>query len=285
MSEHFEDFKRNINNPYNIKGFYKLFNQEYIKENIDLALIESKILGEAVKPKIDTKALINDILLKAIPNTNKRSPSSLPTPATFGTNNNTPIKPDNIDFIKFNDYSNAYRNNTNVSTLEKQLEDIELSTIKTRIKEILKEIKFNDKDFDCELYMKFINNPEIDQHNLNRIKAHLESELGSYEGRSLVMDFAIAGTGLLEGYFDGTKSVLGYKPDLTGLSDTFELSLRKRKIETATIYRQGKELIGLGPVSQIGLDLLVTTVITAQKNQGKSSETQKAIKLRERLNS
>jgi hypothetical protein len=280
MSEHFDDFKRNLNNPYNIKDFYKLLNEQNIKDDANP--------GEIVKKKVDTKGIINDLLAKAMVNSNKpKGPTSLPNAGSFTGSSNASFNsvPSNVDFIKLNDYSSVYKSSQAVSTLEKQLEDIELSTIKSRIKELLKEIKIADKDFDCELYVKFMNNPETDQHNLNKIRSILENELGGYEGRSFVTDIIIAGTGLLEGHFDGTKSVLGYNLDLTGLSDTFDLSLRKRKIETAAIYRQGKESLGLGPISQLAIDLLVNTVITAQKNSGKSNETQKAIKLRERLNS
>ena len=189
-------------------------------------------------------------------------------------------KPVMSDFIGFNYVPTIDYKEDDVN---RQLEDIFKQRKKNRIKELLKEIKIEDTTFDADAYFRIINNPNITDQALKTITEILEQELSCYEGKSSVTDFILMGTGFLEGYFDGSISVCGSNPDLEGLSDTMEVTLRKRKMETTNVHRDVKETLGFGSYAQLGFDLLTATVTTAQKNKRGTSATKRAIKLKKNI--
>jgi hypothetical protein len=293
--EHFENFKKNVHNPYNIKGFYSLFNNSNVKEGVNIEDIEARIVGEAVKVKIDPQAEVNKILSSnKIPLTTgpthpelqksngwiQPQPSSYPVSSPFTST----AALGSFDFVKNTDYTTNY---TMVpkSTLEKKMDFIQLERLRCRCKELLKELKTNDKEFDCDPYYNIIQDPEVDQMMLEEVRAILEVELSGYEGRSFISDGIVAVLGIAEKYFDGSTSVMGHKIDLTGLADTTDVSLRKRKMETTAVYRDVKEKIGIGPYLQLGFDIAVNVAITAQKNSSGATDTQRAVRTKERMKS
>ena len=274
--EHFESFRRNINNPYNIKGFHVLFNKDNIREDVDVKEVEAKLLGEKTVTKFNPKEALNAILSKVkIPD----RPGPIPKSFESDLKPLDRIKP--FEFIKPRDYTSDY-NIVNKTTLEQQLEQLQIGRLRNDIKKTIKDIIIQDKDFDASDYINILENPEADKDVLNQIKFILESELGGYEGRGSVVDGIETFLSFAEKYFDGNRTVMGQKIDLTGLTATAVPTLRKRKMETTAVYKDVKEKLGVGPYFQLGFDVVSSIAITAHNNSNSSSDLQRAVRTKER---
>lgn len=288
--EYITEFKKNINNPYNIKAFFKLFNKNNLKENLtdsDIKEFQSEILKERKKKrktKIDD--ILNDIgITYKNPNINDKLKDLNNrveiTPVDTVIDTGTVSKISGFDFLETDiDDDNDYGD----TTIELEMEGIDKERIKGRIRTVLREIKLVDDHYDVDIYYRITENNGISIDQLSHILSIVEGELSGYEGRTFVKDGIIMVTGFVEGYFDGTVNVLNRFPDLSGLQDAMEVSLRKRKVETANIHRTIRDKVGLGPWTQIGIDVFLNAGITIQRNaKGSTNETANAVRLKRNL--
>lgn len=267
FTEDIDTLKRNLKNPYNIRSFHKQLNKSKIKDGIDPHQIESKLLGEKVIEAFDVDEAINNILPGE-----KIKKKERPALA--------PLKNKKVEFLGKFDYS-SYQSE---DTLEKKLEALALDKAKRRIREVIKEIKIKNEDFQVEDYLELINDPEITKEIIDSIKEELDEELASYEGRSMIQDAIILGADLVEGYFNGSQTLFGHAIDLTGFSDTVEVNIRKRKTETKHIHSQIRGVVGSGAYTQIGLDLLISAASTCRKNsRNDTNNTKRAIQLKKKM--
>lgn len=297
--EYIPEFKKNINNPYNIKGFYKLFNNQNIKPTIkdeDIKSIQSSILNEQNSNRKSIEDVIKDygVNYSTVDFNDKfKNLNSTQKLVSHGDDDykmnykadyldqNTSIKEvENFDFIE---EIKEYESDEEVS-IEKEMEAIEKERIKSRIRTVLREIKLSDTNYEVEVYYNIIKKPGIKLSQLTHVLNILETDLSGFEGQSFIKDGIVAITGMVESYVDGTVNIMGRYPDLTGLSNSMEVSLRKRKIETAKIHRNFREKVGWGPWSQVGIEFVLNTGITIQRNsRGTDSETQNAVRLRRNI--
>lgn len=265
--EYIDNFKRDLHNPINIKGFYTTFNNENIKDNINIKDEEALLLNEKLETKIDVDVMIKNILAGKSINTN--------------TSVKAPINKAYSMMSDFLPFDTTYGEESN--SLKKEMENLEMELLKNRGRDLLKEITILDSKFNVDVYSNIIENKTVNKDTLIQIINVLESEISSNEGRTLVQEGIIVLAGVVESYFDGSKDVFGHNVNLKGLSDNLEVSLRKRKTETSIIHRQLKESIGLGPVMQIGLDILINTASTAQRNHRGTSNVKRAVKIKKKL--
>ena len=281
-------YRNNLENPLNLKGFRLLLNKEAFKSNITeekLQQIESEILEIPYKknPERDIKKLLDEIELPPRRIEPKKFNNVVLGGKSFSTQpgdvKDTPRKNTQFEFIYDEEpVSDITKDITN--TLDYELELLKKEEVRMRIRDAIKELKvLNPDDDGMDNIIKLSRSTNLSTEQLEHIRIMLDNEVSSYEGRVFVKDSIVSMLGLVETYFDGTTNVMGRYPDLTGFSDKMEVSLRKRKTETARIYQSVKETIGLSPTTQIGFDALVNGISTIKRNADSSTATQSAIRM------
>lgn len=275
-------FKDSINHPYNIKGFYTQFNNECVRTDVNIKEIEAQILNEKVETKSDIPQMINTILnnanIKRTPTSSKSVRKTFVGSSTFQkpstTSGESPFKSGLPSYGKSSFDSN--------DSLEAQFEKIEIESLKGKVRTLMKDLLLQDPHYDVECYEEILKRGDLNKNILLRIYSQLESDLASYEGRTLIQDGLVVLAGFAEGALDGTHEVFGHKPNLKGLASTLEVSLRKRRTETSAIHTAINETFGFGPASKIFFDVAISAASTIQHNSRNTSAIARAVRESER---
>lgn len=286
-----DDYKNNLENPLNLKGFRLLLNKESFKSNITeekLQQIESEILEIPYKtnPERDIKKLLDEIEMPARSIEPKKFNNVVLggkkfsiQPGEVRSSNISPKKNSQFEFIYDEEPVSDITKDV-VNTLDYELELLKKEEVRLRIRDSIKELKVLNPDGDeMDTIIKLSKSTNLSTEQLEHIRIMLDREVSNYEGRVFVKDSIVSALGLIETYFDGSTNVMGRYPDLTGLGDKMEVNLRKRKTETAHIYQSVKETIGLSPTTQIGLDIFINGLGVLKRNSDSSTSTQSAIRM------
>jgi hypothetical protein len=257
--EWISDFKKNLNNPFNVKGFHILLNKNVIND-VDPKLVENKYIDrQPSKKKIDIDDSIKAILQDKM-SSNKACDSSI-----------------NVDTSTFTYPSFEYGGG-----LTDEIGEIDRSRLETKARNLVKKMKLLENDFDLEMYLNIINKKPT-KNILEEVVSRLERDVSLIEGTSYVENGILAIAGAVEEYLDGSKKIFGTGLNAKGLTDMMEVTLRDRKTETSELNRSISDKIGSSPTSKLAFDFLLNTVLVTQSNRRGTSELQRCIKMKKRI--
>lgn len=87
-------------------------------------------------------------------------------------------------------------------------------------------------------------------------------------------EFAQMGAYGLEWAFDGKKTYLGFKPDLTGWSSTLNIKMRRLSYETSALVSDGMREYNMGNFSRLCLELIPSMFLHAKMRSNKAGQTE-----------
>jgi hypothetical protein len=90
---------------------------------------------------------------------------------------------------------------------------------------------------------------------------------------SLGKELIVAVAQGLETLFDGQRQYFGYKPDLTGWSDTVRTKMRRMKYETSTIVSNIMEDYNIGPFSRLAIELVPSAFLYSRMRKEQYGKT------------
>jgi hypothetical protein len=88
--------------------------------------------------------------------------------------------------------------------------------------------------------------------------------------QSFAEEGILAGSSVLEWMFDGKKSYVGKKPDLTGWSATVNMKLRRMRYDTSSFVSDIMQDNNLGPGTRILLELVPSLLLYSKMNKSHS---------------
>ena len=87
-------------------------------------------------------------------------------------------------------------------------------------------------------------------------------------------EFAQMGAYGLEWVFDGKKSYIGIKPDLTGWSSTLNIKMRRLSYETSSLVSDGMREYNVGNFSRVCLELIPSLFLHAKMRSNKAGKSE-----------
>ena len=90
---------------------------------------------------------------------------------------------------------------------------------------------------------------------------------------SFANEFAQMGALGLEWAFDGRKSYIGFKPDLTGWSSTLNIKMRRLSYETSSLVSDGMREYNVGNFTRVLLELVPSIFLHAKMRANKSGKS------------
>jgi hypothetical protein len=90
---------------------------------------------------------------------------------------------------------------------------------------------------------------------------------------SFANEFAQMGAYGLEWAFDGKKSYIGFKPDLTGWSSTLNIKMRRLSYETSSLVSDGMREYNVGNFTRVLLELIPSLFLHAKMRANKAGKS------------
>lgn len=100
----------------------------------------------------------------------------------------------------------------------------------------------------------------------------LQKRMDRNRGSAIVDELLLFGVTLLEDIFDGKHEWFGYRPDLTGFSNTARTKMRRLRPESAVLASSVLQSHSLGPASRILLELAPAAFLHAHQRRQRHDE-------------
>jgi hypothetical protein len=101
----------------------------------------------------------------------------------------------------------------------------------------------------------------------------LQKKVDRNRGSAIVEEIIIFGTSLLEDIFDGKTEYFGYKPDLTGYSNTARTKMRRLRPESSVLASSVLQSNSMGPGMRLALELIPSMVLHSRARKQQHGET------------
>lgn len=100
----------------------------------------------------------------------------------------------------------------------------------------------------------------------------LQKKVDRQRGSAIVEEMVIFGTSLLEDLFDGKNEWFGYKPDLTGYSNTARTKMRRLRPESSVLASSVLQSGSMGPGMRMMLELIPSMVLHTRSRRQQHGE-------------
>lgn len=101
----------------------------------------------------------------------------------------------------------------------------------------------------------------------------LQKKVDKNRGSAIIEEGVIFGVSLLEDLFDGKNEYFGYRPDLTGYSNTARTKMRRLRPESAVLASSVLQSSSMGPGTRMLLELIPSMVLHSRARRQQYGET------------
>lgn len=100
----------------------------------------------------------------------------------------------------------------------------------------------------------------------------LQKKVDKNRGSALIEESVIFAVSLLEDFFDGNNEYFGYRPDLTGYSNTARTKMRRLRPESAVLASSVLHSSSMGPGTRMMFELLPSMVLHSRARRQQHGE-------------